>query len=73
MNARTLYQTFKGMFPDIAEDCNSYKRMGSRAIAVYLKSGKSLIFMYTNENNWNLGTKYWRKMPSKTPKGGDEK
>lgn len=71
MNKDELFQVFHEMFPDYAKNVTSYKKTGSRTLAVKFKqevddqkeTEVSRVFLYINPNNWQFGTKLWRKKP----------
>lgn len=38
-------------------------RMGNKMISITIPNEPTLFFLYNSENNWNLGTKPWRRRP----------
>lgn len=70
ITTKELYAKFELMFPKLAEDATGCSRIGSRVISIRFKNpedennDKSLVFLYINDNNWQLGTKLWRKRPN---------
>lgn len=63
MTRLDIYKGFEDLFPDWVEKVESYKKVGSKTISLKMKNGRSLVFLYNNPNNWNFGTKPWRKKP----------
>ena len=47
----------------------SYKKIGSKCLAIRFNNGTSRVFLFENPNNWHFGTKLWRKRPDKFEKG----
>lgn len=76
MNKEQLFETFKELFPDWAKKAISYKKIGSKTLAIKFATSvegnkmneESRIFLYNNPNNWQFGTKLWRKRPEKLQK-----
>lgn len=73
MTVQNIFKAFSNMFPDLAQASASYKKVGSKTISVKMKNGKSLVFLFNNEDDWTLGTKLWRRKPEPIPKGGTVK
>lgn len=69
MTVQNIYKAFSNMFPDLAQAASSHKKVGSKTISIKMKNGKSLVFLFNNEDDWTLGTKLWRKKPEPIPKG----
>ena len=63
MTKNDIYEKFSVMFPLLEIQCEDYKKIGSKTIAIYLNDGTRLNFLYYSDTNWNLGTKTWRKQP----------
>ena len=75
MNKEELFKAFQELFPDWAAHVHSYKKIGSKVLAIEFgfkdKSETeriSRVFLYDSQNNWQFGTKLWRKRPEKTKK-----
>lgn len=68
MGKEQLFRKFWIMFPDWAAKATSYKKIGSKCLAITFKSGISRVFLYVDENNWQFGTKLWRKRPDRIEK-----
>ena len=73
MNKEELFKAFQELFPDWARMVTGYKKIGSRVLAITfvtrdLESEESRVFLYVNPNNWQFGTKLWRKRPDKLKK-----
>lgn len=66
-----LFEIFKTMFPEYAKCAKNSRLIGSKAISIEMGNGKSLIFMYYNQDNWTFGTKVWRRKPD--PKKNKQK
>lgn len=66
MSGEGLYKAFKEMFPDYAEKTIAYKKIGSRTLSILTEiSDKTFVFLYISDDNWQFGTKLWRKRPDK--------
>lgn len=69
MTMEELYTKFSEMFPNRVEHVESYKKIGSRCLAITFTTAdggsESLVFLYIADNNWHLGTKLWRKRPDR--------
>lgn len=64
MNREELFSEFSNMFPEMSERVVNYRKIGSRVIVLFFEdSDQTLVFMYYNPSNWQLGTKLWRKRP----------
>lgn len=64
MKMDDLINNFKEMFPWYVDLVKSYKRFGSRMLYItFVNDLPPLYFLYTSENDWNLGTKPNRKKP----------
>lgn len=73
MNKEELYCVFKNMFPAWSEEVTSYKKIGSKCLALQLNDGTSKVFLYVGPNNWQFGTQVWRKKPKRLEKGPKNK
>lgn len=69
MTKEFIFEKFKEMFPNYAEHVKSYKKIGSKTISLRMEDGSTRTFLYNNPNNWNFGTRPWRKKPDPIPKG----
>lgn len=65
MSKEKLYTAFEELFPDWAERVTSYKKIGSKCLAIKFNNGTSRVFLFENLDNWQFGTKLWRKRPDK--------
>lgn len=63
MSKSDIFNYFQAMFPDLSTAVISFKKIGSKTISLNMRNGKSLVFLYSDKDNWNLGTKQWRKRP----------
>lgn len=79
MTKTDIFNIFKVMFPEWAKYVTGYKKIGGRVIAIKYDMGEgkrgSLVFLYIDQNNWQFGTKLWRKRPDYIKndlKGGKE-
>lgn len=80
MNKEQLFEAFKELFPDWAKKATSYKKIGSKTLAINFVTSvdentaceESRVFLYNNPNNWQFGTKLWRKRPEKLQKKNKE-
>lgn len=79
MNKEELFNAFKVLFPNWVEYVNSYKKIGSKTLAIEFRfpcytpeshcfKKVSRVFLYVNEDNWQFGTKLWRKRPDNMKK-----
>lgn len=77
MNKDQLFAAFKELFPDWANTATSYKKIGSKTLAIkFVQFGETVadkteisrVFLYNDPNNWQFGTKLWRKRPEKDQK-----
>lgn len=83
MNKEELFNAFKVLFPNWAEHVEAYRKIGSRTLAIKFRFVESLhdengietsrVFLYVDENNWQFGTKLWRKRPEMKKKKEDNK
>lgn len=67
-----LYTQFINMFPDLSDCVVSYRKTGSKTIVLEMQNGKHLFFLYYGPDNWNIGTKQWRRMDSVPKKRGNQ-
>lgn len=80
MNKEQLFEAFKELFPDWAKKATSYKKIGSKALAIKFEESvddqkameTSRVFLYNDPNNWQFGTKLWRKRPEHLQKKSKE-
>lgn len=63
MRKNDIVLKFEEMFPKWAKKVDDYKKLGNNAITIYFKDGTSRVFLYISKNNWQFGTKLWRKRP----------
>ena len=68
MNKEQLFEAFVQLFPDWAKYAKSYKKIGSKCLAIKFHNGISRVFLYNDENNWKFVNKMWRKRPDKIQK-----
>lgn len=68
MSREELFAAFEELFPDWAKKATSYKKIGSKCLAIRFNNGTSRVFLFENPNNWHFGTKLWRKRPDKAEK-----
>lgn len=67
--SKQLFEAFKELFPTWADKVSYYKKIGSRALMIIFKGDKkSKVFLYYGPDNWQFGTKLWRKVPKKVTK-----
>ena len=80
MNKEQLVDAFKELFPDWAKKVISYKKIGSKTLAIKFVTSveenkvneESRVFLYNDPNNWQFGTKLWRKRPEHLQKKSKE-
>lgn len=80
MNKEQLFDAFKELFPDWAKKKISYKKIGSKTLAIKFVTSvegnkvneESRVFLYNDPNNWQFGTKLWRKRPEHLQKKSKE-
>lgn len=73
MNKDELFEVFKDMFPNWVDKVVDYRKIGSRVLAITFKieggnntTGEvSRVFLYVSPENWQFGTKLWRKRPER--------
>lgn len=77
MNKEQLFEKFKVLFPNWAGRAIFYKKIGSKTLKIIFASdigvvneikNTSRVFLYNNEDDWQFGTKLWRKRPDKPEK-----
>ena len=68
MSREELFAAFEELFPDWAKRATSYKKIGSKCLAIRFNNGTSRVFFFENPNNWHFGTKLWRKRPDEAEK-----
>lgn len=68
MSREELFAAFEELFPDWAKRATSYKKIGSKCLAIRFNNGTSRVFLFENPNNWHFGTKLWRKRPDEAEK-----
>ena len=68
MSREELFAAFEELFPDWAKKATSYKKIGSKCLAIRFNNGTSRVFLFENPNNWHFGTKLWRKRPDEAEK-----
>lgn len=80
MNKDQLFEAFTELFPDWAKKASSYKKIGSKTLAIKfiisveenMVNEVSRVFLYNDPNNWQFGTKLWRKRPKRLQKKNKE-
>lgn len=77
MSKEELFKVFSCMFPEWGKMATRYKKIGSCVLAIWFvdpETGKegSRVFFYRNRNNWQFGTKLWRKRPERKGKGASD-
>ena len=80
MSKEQLYEAFTELFPDWAQIATSYKKIGSKTLAIEftefmgnVEIKTSRVFLYNDPNNWQFGTKLWRKRPENRVKKEEKK
>ncbi len=78
MNKDQLFAAFKELFPVWAKLATSYKKIGSKTLVIKFKKlegegEESRVFLYAGPDNWQFGTKLWRKRPERITKQPKEK
>ena len=73
MTKNELFGVFKLMFPEWAKMATSYKKIGGRTLAINFETNQGMVnfsrvFLYIDNDNWQFGTKLWRKRPDKLNK-----
>lgn len=73
MTKEQLFDEFKNLFPNWEDRVIYYKKIGSKCLAILVKNhtgigSDSRVFLYENSNNWQFGTKLWRKRPERKKK-----
>ena len=54
MTAKALYTIFSDLFPNLAEECKSYKLSSRNVIEIRRKDKGLYMFIYRNSDNWML-------------------
>lgn len=76
MNKEELFVAFKVLFPTWAAKVGTYKKIGSHTLAIQFVEqadeekmcAYSRVFLYYGPDNWQFGTKLWRKRPERARK-----
>lgn len=71
MNKEQLFDMFRAFFPEWAKYVIKYKKIASRTLAIWFKYKGvecSRVFLYIDQDNWQFGTKLWRKRPERLEK-----
>lgn len=76
MNKEQLFEAFQQLFPEWAKKATTYKKIGSKTLAIKFEepvddqkaTETSRVFLYNDLNNWQFGTKLWRKRPERKEK-----
>lgn len=79
MNKEELFKAFCSLFPDWKNRVKNYKKIGSKTLAIVFydhitptgavsEQTISRVFLYNNPDNWQFGTKLWRKRPERIGK-----
>lgn len=63
MKKEEIFDHFVELFPDYARHVKTYKKLGSKMISLETEIGERLTFLYMGKDNWNFGTKPWRRKP----------
>lgn len=63
MRKEEIFDYFVELFPQHYEHVVSYKKLGSKMISLQMDNGSRLTFLYMGKDNWNFGTKPWRRKP----------
>lgn len=83
MTKEELFDNFKILFPDQVNRVVSYKKIGSKSLAIRIakyittsgavsEDSDSRVFLYYDPNDWQFGTKLWRKRPERKKKKEDK-
>lgn len=83
MNKEQLFEAFEELFPLWAARASSYRKIGSRTLAITFYDHvtpteavpvdtSSRVFLYIGPDNWQFGTKLWRKRPERIRKASKE-
>lgn len=72
MSKKELFEAFCKLHPSYKNRVVCYKKFGSRVLIIYInpaenaesKNIQSLAFLYYSDDNWQLGTKLWRRKPA---------
>ena len=54
MTAKALYTMFSDLFPNLAEECKSYKSLAQNVIDIRRKDKGSYMFIYRSNRSWQL-------------------
>lgn len=79
MNKEELFKAFCWLFPEWGDRVKGYKKIGSKTLAIEFydhvtptgavsEQTSSRVFLYNNPDNWQFGTKLWRKRPERIEK-----
>lgn len=79
MNKEQIFEAFKELFPNWAARTMSYKKIGAKTLVIkFINENdgdkvKSRVFLYIDPDNWQFGTKLWRKRPEHLTKKEEKK
>lgn len=65
LTVQELAVKFYQYFPEWMDMVRDVERIGPCAISIKLNSGTSLVWLWVNEDDWQLGTRLWRRPPKK--------
>ena len=65
MSRDNIWEGLVKLFPYLSERVESYTKIGSKTLKLYMSNGQTLIFLYNDPWDWTLGTKVWRNKPRK--------
>ena len=68
MSREELFAAFEELFPDWAKKATSYKKIGSKCLAIRFNPPTSRVPICEPVYNWHFGTKLWRKRPDEAEK-----
>lgn len=71
MTKKELFNAFEKLFPSWADLAYGYRKIGSKTLAIDFAGG-SKVFLYNGPDNWQFGTKLWRKRPERIPKKNEK-
>lgn len=54
MTAKALYTMFSELFPNLAEECKSYRLLSQNVIDIKRKDKGSYMFIYRSNRSWQL-------------------
>lgn len=68
LTVQELAVKFYQLFPEWMDIVQDVERIGPCSISIKLRGGISLVWLWVNEDDWQLGTRLWRRPPKSVEK-----